>query len=114
MSEIKKCVNKAQEKACMHSLHCENLITNFGLSKALEYAKTQGIKPPECSLTAQSTNADIQRSKAARMLSESKWWARRLKKQAEQSYVEARRELGEVDNFIPDEMYIYQKAKGRN
>jgi hypothetical protein len=61
-------------------------------------------------LTAESSNADKQRAKAARMLSESAWWARRLKKQVEESYEEMHRDAGKVNNLISDEMLIYQKA----
>jgi hypothetical protein len=111
MSEIKVLVKKAQEKAVSHSLHCEKVIADSGLVKAMEYAREQGIEPPQCSLTAESSNADKQRAKAARMLSESAWWARRLKKQAEQSYEEVQCDLGKVNNFISDEMLVYQKAK---
>jgi hypothetical protein len=110
MSKIKERVNKAQDKAVIHSLHCESLIFSIGLASALEYAREQAIEPPQCSLTAKSSNADKQREKAARMLSESAWWARRLKKQAEQSYEEMQRDAGKVNNLMSDEMLIYQKA----
>jgi len=69
-----------------------------------------GIEPPQCSLSAKSSNADVQRAKAARMLGESKWWSRRLKNKTIQNFEAKQREVGLVTNSVSDELLKYNKA----
>jgi len=110
MHDIAKQVSEVKKTALTHSLNCEQLIVSGGLKAALDYAANQGIKPPECSLEAQSANADKMRTTASRMLCESKWWARRLKNQAVRHVEQEQTNQGKVTNFISDEMLKYQGA----
>lgn len=108
--ELKKRVDLAQSFAPKHSLECEKILNAKGLSQALEYCSDQGIAPPECSLTAISTNADKMRAIAARMLCETKWWKRRLKTQTIQAFENEQRINGKVTNYISDATLAYTKA----
>ena len=70
------------ETAQRHSNACIELLNNKRLADALEYCRNQGIDPPQCSLTAQSVNADRLRIIAMNMLANPQWWTKRLKIQA--------------------------------
>jgi hypothetical protein len=107
---IKELVNEALKSASVHSLKCEDLICTQSLAKAMEYTESMGIEPPQCSLSAKSSNADVQRAKAARMLGETKWWSRRLENQAIQNFEAKQRELGLVTDSMSDELLKYQNA----
>lgn len=70
------------ETAQHHATACIKLLDENRLADALEYCKNQGIDPPQCSLTAQSGNADRLRNIAMNMLADPRWWTRRLNSQA--------------------------------
>lgn len=70
------------EGALIHASACRELLDNGRLSDALEYCKNQGIEPPQCSLNAQSANADRLRILAMNLLADFGWWSKRLKIQA--------------------------------
>jgi len=78
LSQLKNLIAQEQDHAEIHAKHCSELILKNGLAAALKYCLDQGIEPPQCSLTADSTNAKMLREKAARMLCETRWWERRL------------------------------------
>lgn len=107
---IKDLVDEAITKATSHSVECERIISSTGLANALSYTENVGIRPPQCSLTAQSRNADMLRAKASRMLSETKWWAKQLKNKAIQDYEQEQRCQGLVTNYISDELRAYHSA----
>lgn len=109
-SIIQDLVDEAIKKSSDHSVECKRIISTTGLANALSYAENVGIRPPQCSLTAQSGNADMLRAKASRMLSESKWWAKQLKNKAIQDYEQEQRCQGLVTNFISDELRAYHSA----
>ncbi len=73
MSSIDSMVEESSSYAEFHAEKSTKIINEKGLSEALEYCSNQSIDPPQCSLTAQSKNADMQRAKATRMLCEVKW-----------------------------------------
>lgn len=113
MSEIDLRINLATKKAIIHSVACEKFIMNDDLKSAIEYCIKQGIEAPQCSLTAKSENADKMRLIAERMLSESKWWTRRLKGQAMMQFESEKIAKGLVTNCISDESFKHYKANTR-
>lgn len=86
MPNLKMSVEKFVSLSETHAYNSSKLIEDCGLEIAVEYCKLQRIDPPQCSFTAVSKNADMLRDKARRMLSDDKWWARRLKMQAIQGH----------------------------
>lgn len=67
------------EDSLRHANHCRELLDAGSLSAALEYCKAQRIEPPQCSLTAESANADNLRAIAKNMLVDPGWWAKRIR-----------------------------------
>lgn len=63
----------------LHAGICEKYILAGQLEKAIDYCISNRVDPPQCSLTAQSANADKLRALCKNILSDSKWWGRRLK-----------------------------------
>lgn len=108
--ELKVRITLAEGKAVENSLACDKIIRNEGLGAAMEFCKSKGIEPPQCSLTAKSPNADNQREKAVKMLSESAWWKRRLRNQAKQVFEHEQITAGNVSNAISDASFEYDKA----
>lgn len=108
--ELKKRVADAEGKAVENALACDKIMRNDGLGAAMEFCKSKGIEPPQCSLTAKSPNADNQREKAVRMLSESDWWKRRLRNQAKQVFEHEKITAGNVTNAISDASFEYDKT----
>ncbi|QUM85970.1 hypothetical protein [Moritella sp. 28] len=113
MSELKTRVEEAQKEAVTHSITCYKLIQNEGLKVAIEYCESKGIAPPQCSLSANTCHAEKMRSIAARMLSETKWWKRRLKNKEWQEFEAEQRAKGLVTNVISKESLVYYKANKR-
>lgn len=113
MPEIKVRVEEAQKEAVRHSITCYKLIQDKGLEAAIEYCKLQGIIPPQCSLISKTGHAEKMRATAARMLSETKWWKRRLKNQAWQKFETEQRVNGLVTDVISKESLVYYKANKR-
>lgn len=113
MSEIDLCIKNATKNALTHSVNCEKLILNGDLKAALDYCSQQGIEPPQCSLTAKSSNADKMRATAARMMSEPIWWSRRLKNQAMQDFELDKIAKGHVTKGISDESLKHYEANRR-
>ena len=66
------------EDSLRHAGHCRELLDAGSLAAALEYCKAQRIDPPQCSLTAESANADKLRAIAKNMLIDPGWWSKRL------------------------------------
>lgn len=108
--ELKRRIEDTEKGAIEHSLVCGRIIDDKGLAAGLEYCQQQGIEPPQCSLTAESANADMLRVKAARMLSETKWWKRRLRNQASMQFELEQMKAGNVTNVISDASLAYYKA----
>jgi len=69
-SEIESIVEASQPAAASHAAKCTSLLSSNKLAEAIEYCKAQGIDPPQCSLTAESTNAQKLREIAKGMLSD--------------------------------------------
>ncbi|WP_434949785.1 hypothetical protein ACRWQL_00400 (plasmid) [Shewanella sp. HL-SH4] len=113
MSEIELRIKLATKKAITHSVVCEKFIIDGDLKGALDYCVKQGIDAPQCSLTAKSDNADKMRSIAEKMLSESKWWARRLKNQAMMQFEHEQIAQGLVTNCISEESFKHYQANKR-
>lgn len=61
------------EDSLRHANHCRELLDAGSLSAALEYCKAQRIDPPQCTLTAESANADNLRAIAKNMLLDPGW-----------------------------------------
>lgn len=113
MSEIDLRIKQKTNNAITHSVACDKLIMNRDLKGAIDYCVKNGIEPPQCSLTAQSANADKMRSIAERMLSDTKWWARRLKRHAMMQFEHEQRANGHVTNYISDESLRHYQANKR-
>ena len=107
MSSLEYEIEKAKSLALSHAEKCSLLIKSESLASALSYCQLQNIESPQCSLTAQTANAEMLRNKAKRMLSDAKWWARRLERQALQNFEQIQRSTGKVTNFISNESYEY-------
>ncbi|MDI5832565.1 hypothetical protein OCF84_21410 (plasmid) [Shewanella xiamenensis] len=113
MTEIDLRIKQETKNAITHSVACEKLIMSGDLKGAIDYCVKQGIEPPQCSLTAQSANADKMRAIAERMLCDTKWWSRRLKRKAMMQFEQEQRENGHVTNFISDESLKHYQANKR-
>ncbi|WP_147373791.1 hypothetical protein [Massilia cavernae] len=66
-------------EALKHSNACRELLDDERLADAIAYCSAQRVEPPQCSLTADSVNADRLRNLAKNMLSDYGWWLKRLK-----------------------------------
>lgn len=64
--------------ATKHANSCIELLDSGKLEDALAYCSAQRVDPPQCSLTADSTNAHRLRVKAMEHLSNPIWWQKRL------------------------------------
>lgn len=113
MSKLEALIDNAQAYAEMHAKRCSELIPKDGLAAALAYCQQQGIEPPQCSLTADSGNARMLRETAARMLSETKWWKRRLGNKAGRDFEHRQIMQGKVTNIISDETLEHYLSKKR-
>ena len=113
MSELEALIDNAQVQAEMHAKFCAELIHREGLKAALDYCQKQNIEPPQFSLTADSHNAHVLREKAARMLSEIKWWKRRLGNKAGRDFEYGQMLQGKVTNIISDASLKYYLSKKR-
>jgi len=113
LSELEALIDNAQAQAEMHAKFCSELIPKEGLAAALEYCQQHGIEPPQCSLTADSSNARMLRETAARMLSETKWWKRRLGNKAGRDFEHRQILHGKVTSIISDESLEYFLSKRR-
>ena len=111
MSPLELMIKKAENEATFHARKCSEILEAEGLADALQYCSEQSIEPPQCSLTANSDNADRLRATATRMLSEVKWWKRRLKVQARQEFELEQMKQGKVTRYISDDSYEYWRAK---
>lgn len=97
MTNLQKVIKDSPSQAEVLAINCKIIIEQQGLAEALEYCKKQGEEPPECSLTAESSNAEMLRTKAKRMLCEEKWWARRLNNKARQNEYMKDLHAGEIN-----------------
>ena len=113
MPNIYEMVSEAMSYAESHALKASSILNEKGLSEALEYCRQQGIDPPQCSLTAKSANAENLRNKAKRMVTEVKWWSRRLERKAVQNFENLQRQNGKVTNIISDESLEHQQRRTR-
>lgn len=115
MSSLKERIAAEKAKATVFAASCEALfvIGETGLAEAMEFCRSKEIDPPQCSLTAQSLNADLMRMKARRMLSETKWWSRRLEQKAVMDFENEQRRVGLVTNCVSDELLAYYRKKQR-
>jgi len=112
-NDIGDIVKLAQESAGKHAHHCIELLNEGRLADALEYCAQQGIEPPKCSLTAESTNAHRLRETAKGMLSDEGWWKKRLKVTALRNYENTAIREGRVTQGISDEMLAFMKSEKR-
>lgn len=94
--------NSVEETAEQHARHCHSLLTNDQLAEAISYCNSQGVESPQCSLTAQSINAHKLREKAKDLLSDTSWWAKRLKLKQLRDFEQQQRLLGKVTQGISD------------
>lgn len=107
-------VHDAISAVSSHANNCSTLIASSNLAGALEYCKTENIELPQCSLTAQSENANRLRTVAGGKLSDPQWWAKALETKAIRSYEAEQIAQGNVRNFISDGLAAYhEKHKGR-
>lgn len=113
MSSLKERIAAEKAKAESFAASCETLIASVGLAEAITFCQDKGIEPPQCSLTAQSLNADLMRMKAMRMLSETKWWSRRLEQKAVMDFENEQRRAGLVTHYVSDELLAYYRKKQR-
>lgn len=111
MSKLELNIEHAVSFAGVHANNCRKLIETDGLLSALKYCTVQDVEPPQCSLTANSPNANNLRLKAIRMLSDDKWWARRLEKLEIQKFEQQSR-LSKPQ-IISNETLQYQVSKKR-
>lgn len=102
-------VNEAVSSAFGHAIHCGELIQRNQLFEAIGYCKRQGVEPPQCSLTAQSENANRLRKGAARKLSDPNWWGKSLEVEAIRSYEAQQIVSGNVRNFVSDASLEYRR-----
>jgi hypothetical protein len=107
---LEKSIDEAMATASSHAQNCFKLIDQGNLAGAIEYCTREGIDPPQCSLTAQSDNANKLRKEAVRKLSDQKWWEKSLKTKAIRGH-EADQVIS-VDGFISEDLADYtQKHK---
>lgn len=66
------------EDATKHATACIALLDAGRLADALTYCAAQRVDPPQCSLTAESPNANKLRMLATNHLSDDAWWLKRL------------------------------------
>lgn len=66
------------EEANKHATACIAMLEAGELADALAYCAAQRVDPPQCSLTAESPNAQRLRAKAMEHLSDETWWRKRL------------------------------------
>ena len=111
MSSLELQIESAKALAVVHAEKCAVLIGEESLSAAISYCRLQKIEPPQCSLTAQTDNAEKLRNKAISSLTDLKWWSRRLEKQAIQSFEQLQRSQGRMVNFVSDEVLAYVNDK---
>lgn len=111
MPSLESEIETAKSLAIKHSEACASLIKSESLAAALNYCQSQDIEPPQCSLTAQTANAQMLRDKAVKSLSDLKWWSRRLEKQAIQNFEQSQRLKGNTANYISDEVLAYMQKR---
>jgi len=111
MDNIELAVEEAASHAEFFATNCSKIIAVQGLAEAMDYCSNQNIEPPQCSLIAQSKNADKMRAIATRMLCEVKWWKRRLKNKGAQDFEFEQIKNNKVTRFISDETLEYQVNK---
>lgn len=109
-SEIEKFIEASQQAAESHALNCTKLLTRNQLAEAIDYCKAQGIDPPQCSLTAESPNAQKLREKAKGMLSDESWWRKRLKTKALRDFEQNQIHAGKVIQGVSDAMLEYMTS----
>lgn len=114
MSELENLIVQEQAYAEMHAKFCSEIMSKEGLVAGLEYCLKQGIEPPQCSLTADSANARMLREKATRMLSETRWWERRLGVKAGRNFEHRQIMEGKVANVISDKSLEHYLSKKRS
>ena len=92
---------------------CKELIEVGDLGAAIEYCKSAGLEPPQCSLEANSENAQKLRSLAGKKLSDTKWWRKALEQLDIRRYEGEQIAQGKVTNYISDGLssYIAKKKK---
>lgn len=106
---LEETIDKAVATAASHARNCLALIEKGSLTGAIEYCAREGIDPPQCSLTAQSENANKLRTEAARKLSDPNWWKKSLKTKAIRGH-ETDQDIP-VGGFISDELVAFRNKK---
>lgn len=102
-SSIENLIEESQKLSETHAIHCTALITSSQLHDAIEYCRSLGIDPPQCSLTAQSPNAHKLREKAKDLLSDAAWWKKRLNLKNLRDFEQQQRLAGKVTRGISDD-----------
>lgn len=111
-NKLKLFIEERVKQSEKHFKKCLFLIKKEMLKEAIEYCQDQGIKPPQCSLSYESEHANLMRETAKRMLTEEKWWKRRLKNQAIQEYCMLPEVLAyRYDYGMPPEVIYYFNKK---
>lgn len=111
---LERQVQEARANAVDYAERCGQLISASDLASAIALCGELLIDPPQCSLTAQSENAQRLRDAAARKLSDPKWWAKALETLAIRRYEHEQIALGNVTSFVSDGLAAYNakhKAK---
>lgn len=111
VANLVELVEESQAMAGMHAKHCKECIGRDQLAEAIDYCRSQGIDPPQCSLTAKSPNADKMRAIAQGMLSDETWWKKRLRIKAEREFEHEQIKKGNVTNYISDATVEYMKKR---
>lgn len=99
------------DEATKHLTICTVMIEAGNLAEALAYCEAQKVDPPQCSLTADSPNAHKLREIAKGMLSDQKWWIKRLKIKALRESEQIQIQAGKVTMGISDETFEYLSTK---
>ena len=110
-SEIKKITAASQRAAETHAANCISFLLRDQLAHAIDYCQSHRIDPPQCSLSAESPNANKLREKAKDMLSDVNWWQKRLKTKALRDFEYTQIHAGKVTLGISDEMLGYMTNK---
>lgn len=113
ISNLEQYIISYVAQAEIHARHCVETLATDDLAGALAYCRTQGIDPPQCSLSAQSINAETLRMKARRMLSDIAWWKKRLETYAVRSYEAEQIRAGNVTNYVSDDVLEYSQKRKR-
>lgn len=111
---LERQVADALATAESHAARCRELLASDNLSGALDYCRSARIRPPACSLTARSHNADRLRESACGKLSDVDWWRKGLEAQAVRDFEADQFARGNVRNYVSDAVLQFHEKKRRS